>query len=153
MSPFYKNLALWLVISLMVILLFNMFHQPQKSSLETTYSQFLASVQKGDVAQVTIQGDHVFGTFIDGKTVQDLCPTGFGPDQDFAGARGQHSGQTRGRIPLVHERACQLAPDAASGRRMDFLHAPDADGGRKGDELRQEPRASAQRKLQEGALQ
>jgi len=74
LSPFYKNLALWLVISLMVILLFNMFHQPQRSSLETTYSQFLASVQKGDVAQVTIQGDHVFGTFADGKTFKTFVP-------------------------------------------------------------------------------
>ena len=74
MSPFYKNLALWLVISLMVILLFNMFHQPQRSSLETTYSQFLASVQKGEVTQVTIQGDHVFGTFVDGKTFKTFVP-------------------------------------------------------------------------------
>ncbi len=74
MSPFYKNLALWLVISLMVILLFNMFHQPQRSSLETTYSQFLASVQKGEVSQVTIQGDHVFGTFVDGKTFKTYVP-------------------------------------------------------------------------------
>jgi cell division protease FtsH len=74
LSPFYKNLALWLVISLMVILLFNMFHQPQRSSLETTYSQFLASVQKGEVTQVTIQGDHVFGTFVDGKTFKTFVP-------------------------------------------------------------------------------
>ncbi|MCE5335898.1 MAG: ATP-dependent zinc metalloprotease FtsH [Desulfobacteraceae bacterium] len=74
MSPFYKNLALWLVISLMVILLFNMFHQPQRSSLETTYSQFLTSVQKGEVAQVTIQGDHVFGTLTDGKMFKTYVP-------------------------------------------------------------------------------
>ena len=74
MSPFYKNLALWLVISLMVILLFNMFHQPQRASLETTYSQFLASVQKGDVSQVTIQGDHVVGTFNDGKAFKTFVP-------------------------------------------------------------------------------
>ncbi|SPF40342.1 protease, ATP-dependent zinc-metallo [Syntrophobacter sp. SbD1] len=74
MSPFYKNLALWLVISLMVILLFNMFHQPQRSSLETTYSQFLASVQKGDVSQVTIQGDHVLGTYTDGKPFKTFAP-------------------------------------------------------------------------------
>ncbi|MGA3113857.1 MAG: ATP-dependent zinc metalloprotease FtsH [Syntrophobacteraceae bacterium] len=74
MSPFYKNLALWLVISLMVILLFNMFHQPQKPSLEPTYSQFLTSVQKGEVTQVTIQGDHVFGTFADGRTFKTYVP-------------------------------------------------------------------------------
>ena len=51
MSPFYKNLALWLVISLMVILLFNMFHQTQQSSTETTYSQFISSVEKGECRQ------------------------------------------------------------------------------------------------------
>ena len=74
MSPFYKNLALWLVISLMVILLFNMFHQPQQSSHDATYSQFLGSVQKGEVSQVTIQGDHILGTYSDGKPFRTFAP-------------------------------------------------------------------------------
>lgn len=74
MSPFYKNLALWLVISLMVILLFNMFHQPQRTNQETTYSQFLASVQKGEVTQVVIQGDHIVGTYNDGKRFRTYVP-------------------------------------------------------------------------------
>ncbi len=81
MSPFYKNLALWLVISLMVILLFNMFHQPQRASLEITYSQFLASVQKREVSQVTIQGDSVLGTYTDGKTFRTFAPR----DSDLIG--------------------------------------------------------------------
>jgi len=74
LSPFYKNLALWLIISLMVILLFNMFHQPQQSNLETTYSQFLASVQKGEVSQVTMQGDSVLGTYVNGKPFRTFAP-------------------------------------------------------------------------------
>mgnify|MGYP001343345794 CR=1 FL=1 len=74
MSPFYKNLALWLVISLMVILLFNMFNRPQEGRLETTYSQFLASVEKGEVAQVTIQGSRIFGKQVDGKAFQTFMP-------------------------------------------------------------------------------
>jgi cell division protease FtsH len=74
LSPFYKNLALWLVISLMVILLFNMFHQPQQSSHEATYSQFLGAVQKGDVSQVTIQGDRIQGTYSDGKPFRTFAP-------------------------------------------------------------------------------
>ncbi|MEN6439326.1 MAG: ATP-dependent zinc metalloprotease FtsH [Syntrophobacter sp.] len=87
MNPFYKNLALWLVISLMVILLFNMFHQPQRTSLETTYSQFLTSVQKGEVTQVTIQGDHVFGTFNDGKLFKTYVPR----DSDMIRILREHS--------------------------------------------------------------
>jgi len=74
LSPFYKNLALWLVISLMVILLFNMFNQPQTSRLETTYSQFLDAVRKGEVAQVTIQGDHILGVYVNGSPFRTFVP-------------------------------------------------------------------------------
>lgn len=74
MSPFYKNLALWLVISLMVILLFNSFQQPTQPTQEITYSQFLSSVQGGEVSRVTIQGDHIEGTYIDGESFRSFHP-------------------------------------------------------------------------------
>ncbi|MDR3570192.1 MAG: ATP-dependent zinc metalloprotease FtsH [Syntrophobacteraceae bacterium] len=74
MSPFYKNLALWLVISLMVILLFNMFHQTQRTSTETTYSQFISSVEKGNVAKVTIQGSNVLGVLNNGTSFKTYAP-------------------------------------------------------------------------------
>ena len=74
MSPFYKNLALWLVISLMVILLFNMFHQSQRTSSETSYSQFISSVEKGNVAKVTIQGNNVMGVLTNGTDFKTYAP-------------------------------------------------------------------------------
>ena len=74
MSPFYKNLALWLVISLMVILLFNMFHQPQQTSHQVNYSQFMTSVEKGEVSQVTIQGNNISGVYADGKPFRTFAP-------------------------------------------------------------------------------
>lgn len=74
MSPFYKNLALWLVISLMVILLFNMFHQPQQTSHQVNYSQFMTSVEKGEVSQVTIQGSNISGVYADGKPFRTFAP-------------------------------------------------------------------------------
>jgi cell division protease FtsH len=74
LSPFYKNLALWLVISLMVILLFNMFHQTKQTSTETTYSQFISSVEKGEVAKVTIQGNNVLGAFTNGTEFKTYVP-------------------------------------------------------------------------------
>ncbi|NLI31690.1 MAG: ATP-dependent metallopeptidase FtsH/Yme1/Tma family protein [Deltaproteobacteria bacterium] len=74
MSPFYKNLALWLVICLMVILLFNMFHQPQQSSQEVTYSHFITSVQKGEISQVTIQGDRISGAYSNGRSFRTFVP-------------------------------------------------------------------------------
>jgi len=74
LSPFYKNLALWLVISLMVILLFNMFNHPGQIKQETSYSEFIAAVSDGEVNQVTIQGNDIFGKYKDGTSFRTFVP-------------------------------------------------------------------------------
>lgn len=61
MNPFYKNLALWLVISLMMVMLFQIFKQPNRSSTAISYSDFLSMVESGSVINITIQGDHLSG--------------------------------------------------------------------------------------------
>ncbi|MBW1773099.1 MAG: ATP-dependent zinc metalloprotease FtsH [Deltaproteobacteria bacterium] len=61
MNPFYKNLALWLVIGLMMIMLFQVFKQPDRSKADVSYSEFLSMVENGGVLQVTIRGDHIAG--------------------------------------------------------------------------------------------
>ncbi|MBN2031685.1 MAG: ATP-dependent zinc metalloprotease FtsH [Deltaproteobacteria bacterium] len=61
MSPFYKNLALWLVISLMLVMLFQIFRQPERVSAALSYSEFLNMVESGKVVQVTIQGENISG--------------------------------------------------------------------------------------------
>ena len=61
MNPFYKNLALWLVISLIMVLLFQVFRQPDRGSSSLGYSDFLNMVESGSVVQVTIQGDNISG--------------------------------------------------------------------------------------------
>jgi cell division protease FtsH len=62
LSPFYKNLALWLVISLVIILMIQIFKQPERSVSTVSYSDFLTMVESESVIQVTIQGDHISGT-------------------------------------------------------------------------------------------
>ena len=61
MNPFYKNLALWLVISLMMVMLFQIFKQPDRASIAISYSDFLNMVDSGSVNQVTIQGENISG--------------------------------------------------------------------------------------------
>jgi cell division protease FtsH len=61
LNPFYKNLALWLVISLMMIMLFQIFKQPEGSRTSVGYSDFLSMVENESVIQVTIQGDSIAG--------------------------------------------------------------------------------------------
>jgi len=61
LNPFYKNLALWLVISLLMVMLFQIFKQPGKGAASVSYSDFLSMVENGSVVQVTIQGDNISG--------------------------------------------------------------------------------------------
>ena len=61
LNPFYKNLALWLVISLMMVMLFQMFKHPDRSKVNVSYSDFLNMVESGGVNQVTIQGENITG--------------------------------------------------------------------------------------------
>jgi len=61
LNPFYKNLALWLVISLMMVMLFQIFKQPDRAKTGISYSDFLTMVESGSVNQVTIQGENLSG--------------------------------------------------------------------------------------------
>ena len=62
MNPFYKNLALWLVITLMMIMLYNLFSQQRLGESNLSYSQFLSMAESETVAEVVIQGQELFIT-------------------------------------------------------------------------------------------
>ena len=67
-SPFYKNLALWMVIGLIVIVLFNIFQASQPSRDKLIFSDFLKRVEAGEVREVLIRGKSVTGKLADGNT-------------------------------------------------------------------------------------
>jgi cell division protease FtsH len=74
LSPFYKNLALWLVISLMMILLFNLFNQPKTTQDKVIFSDFLAALERGQVKEVTIQGHNLYGRYVNHKEFKTFAP-------------------------------------------------------------------------------
>ena len=74
MSPFYKNLALWLVISLMMILLFNLFNQPRTMQEKVIFSDFLAALERGELKEVTIQGHNIYGRYANHKEFKTFAP-------------------------------------------------------------------------------
>ena len=67
MNQFYKNIALWLVIGLIMIALFNLFNQPLTPIKEVIFSDFMNQVSSGNVEEVVVQGDHIKGKLQDGK--------------------------------------------------------------------------------------
>ncbi len=74
MNQFYKNLSLWLVISLMMILLFNLFNKPKPTQERLNYSEFVTAVDAGKVKSVVIQGNDVLGKYVDGKEFRTYKP-------------------------------------------------------------------------------
>jgi len=59
LNPFYKNLALWLVITLMMIMLYNLFNQQNLADTSVSYTEFLNMVDAGEISEVTIQGQEL----------------------------------------------------------------------------------------------
>ena len=63
MNSNFRNLALWVVIGLLLIALFNLFQSPAQRSnaTEISYSQLLNDVNNGQVRAVTIAGNDIVG--------------------------------------------------------------------------------------------
>jgi cell division protease FtsH len=71
MNQVYKNLALWMVIGLIVILLFTVFTNTQPGGGETpNFSDFLKAVEQGRVESVVIRGSLVTYTLKDSAQPQ-----------------------------------------------------------------------------------
>lgn len=74
MNTFYKNLSLWLIIGLTMILLFQFFNRPGEDTGEATYSDFLDKVEKGEVSRVTVQGERIHGQYVNGRAFKTYAP-------------------------------------------------------------------------------
>lgn len=75
LNPFYKNLALWLIIALVMVMLYNLSHQqPLKPKQQITYSQFLKMVEKKEIDSVLIQDNYLYVTHIKGNRFKIFMP-------------------------------------------------------------------------------
>jgi len=71
-----KNLALWVIIALLVVALFNLFQNSGRNDAEQelAFSDFLAQVESGQVADVTIEGNSISGTLRNGVAFNTYTP-------------------------------------------------------------------------------
>jgi len=73
----FKNLAMWGIIVLLSVGLFNMFQNPNKmadSKAEVPFSKFLSEVDEGRVIKVEIQGNNITGLLSDGSSFTTYSP-------------------------------------------------------------------------------
>ncbi|WP_296304859.1 ATP-dependent zinc metalloprotease FtsH [uncultured Desulfovibrio sp.] len=75
MNQVSRNLLLWVSIGLAMVMLFNMFQQPQSTATRISYSDFMSRVEAGQIQSVTIQGNILTGRGSEkGGEVQAYAP-------------------------------------------------------------------------------
>ena len=76
MKNFSKNIFVWIIISLILLGLFNVFKNSQRdySSVTYTYSTLLDKAQNGEIKSVEIQGNNIFGQTMDGVDFSTYAP-------------------------------------------------------------------------------
>ncbi len=73
----FKSVAIWLVVALVLMTVFNQFnsHQQQSAQAQLDYSQFLDEVKLGHISKVTIEGRTLKATTIEGKRITSYAPS------------------------------------------------------------------------------
>lgn len=74
MNPIFKNLALWLVICLVMITLFNLMTNRQDEPKAISYTAFLDAVEEGNVQEVVLEGPNIEGKDEDGQAFKTYAP-------------------------------------------------------------------------------
>ncbi len=73
----FKNIAIWMVVALVLMTVFNQFNTRQQQSAQTQldYSQFLNEVKQGHITKVTIEGRTLKATNTEGKRITSYAPS------------------------------------------------------------------------------
>ncbi len=74
MNNMFKNMAIWMVIGIVLMTVFNQFNTRQTVLGSLEYSQFLEEVKQGRVSKVVIQGRTLEATTTDGKRITTYAP-------------------------------------------------------------------------------
>jgi cell division protease FtsH len=78
LNNLFKNLAIWLVIGIVLMTVFNQFNSRQAAQSTMDYSQFIEEVNSGHVTEVVMQGRTLTVSTVDNKKVTVQSPLDFG---------------------------------------------------------------------------
>ncbi len=74
MNQFQKNIALVLTVLLVFLLVWQLYNQPKTGTKEIIYSDMIALLDKGDISEVTIQGDNINGKLKNNSLFKSFAP-------------------------------------------------------------------------------
>ena len=110
-QQFYRNMALWVVILVMILLLVTMLRQGQQAPAELVYSEFERRVDSGEVEKVLIEENHIEVTLKDGQVRNTYAPVLSGEMVERLRTKGV-------------EIAAQPKPEASFWRQMLIMWFP-----------------------------
>ena len=78
MNNMARNLIIWMVIGVVMLAIFNMFQDNSNTSRssQVAYSDFVAQVEAGDMREVTIEGNNLYGVTQNNIPVASYMPEG-----------------------------------------------------------------------------
>jgi len=74
LNNLFKNLAIWMVIGIVLMTVFNQFNSRQAALASMDYSQFLEEVKQGRITKVVIQGRTLEATTAEGRKITSYAP-------------------------------------------------------------------------------
>jgi len=74
LSQSSKHIALWLVLALVFLVIFSVFNKQHGRDPEVVFSDFMLSVDRGDVQKVVIQGHNIQGEYKNGERFRTFAP-------------------------------------------------------------------------------
>jgi cell division protease FtsH len=74
-----KNIAIWVIIGLVLMTVFNQFNKRQEAQNQIEYSQFISDVESGKVQSLTIEGHPLRGQWLKGKRTDGSTFSTFAP--------------------------------------------------------------------------
>ena len=75
MNNLAKNIAIWVIIAVVLMTVFNQLGMHQASSGQVPYSQFMEEVKSGEIAKVTIEGNVIKGLRSDNRPFTSYAPS------------------------------------------------------------------------------
>jgi len=74
LNRFNKNLALWIIIPVLIIVLYTLFDQKPESATNISYTEFLGMVDADKVSKVVIQDQELSVSAVDGRRFKVFTP-------------------------------------------------------------------------------
>ena len=74
MNQFQKNIALVLTLALVILLVWQLFNQPKAGTKDINYSEMIAFLDKGEIKEVTMQGENITGKLANGSAFKTYAP-------------------------------------------------------------------------------